>query len=289
MPGDAARWEGASAKATTRDGAASEADRVAWLLDDVREGLDRGEFIPAYQPIVALPDRRLIAFEALARWRRPEGLSTPGAFAPALEHPVLSRRISEAVAEAVIRDAAALRRAGLPFGRMGVNLAPSQLGDALFAERLLGALEAAGLEAEDLAVEITETTRMPEKGAPGFAALERLAAAGSVVALDDFGTGYASLIHLRMPFVSTVKLDLSFTRALPEDRAVRAIIIGLAATAKELGMRLVAEGVENAAVEACLVELGCTAAQGYFYAKPAPFAEMEAALRSGGQGAYARP
>lgn len=271
---------------TSREiGEASSGER---RLEEVWEGLRRRAFIPAYQPIVSLPERRVIAFEALARWRRADGgLAEPREFAAALEDPHLARRITEALAENAVRDAAALNAEGVPFGRIGVNLAPIQLADGGFADLLLDHLDAAALPLDKFYVEVTETARF-QRGGPGFTALERLASAGMLVALDDFGTGFGSLTHLRLPFFSWVKMDISFTHDLPEDPAAAAIMRRSVSLTRDLGFLMVAEGVENAEVEASLIQLGCPAAQGYHYARPAPFAEIRAALRRDGLDAYAR-
>ncbi|WID95446.1 EAL domain-containing protein [Bosea vestrisii] len=160
--------------------------------------------------------------------------------------------------------------AGLDVGHVHVNLAASVFRDPALPERLLGQLVAAGVPADRFGVEVTETVLLTRNADEAERTLKTLRAAGLRVALDDFGTGYASLTHLKRFPVDALKIDRGFVSHVAEGRGDAAIVRALIQLAADLGLDVVAEGVETLEQEAFLREHGCRFAQGYRYAKPAP-------------------
>lgn len=252
------------------------------VLTELVTALDNDEFEPVFQPIVSLKNRNIIGFEALARWRRPDGaLLSPAAFAVGLADAETEARISEAIALKVVAAAVKLRASGLEFGRLAINLAANHLEDAVFAKHFLAMVEAAGLPATDFSVEIRETTRLDPHMAQKYLGLKLLAEAGVWVALDDFGAGYAGLSQLLLPFLDRVKIDMSLTRASVQSERARLIVEHCLRLGDDLGLDVVAEGVEDVECERLLIELGCPAAQGFLYARPAGLAQAMEQLRPG--------
>lgn len=255
----------------------------AQMLAEIGASLARGDFVPVFQPILTLPSRDVLGFEALARWRKSDGaLHPPAAFAPALDDPVLESRISEAIAFKSVDAAAELKARGLAFGCIAVNFSEEQLSDGPYADRLLAMFAERGLEPRNFSAEIRETVKLGEEEPRRYDALKRLSAAGAIVAIDDFGAGFASMQSLLSPFVKRVKIDLSMTRAAMRDLRARKLLAHCVKIGEELEFEVVVEGVENAACEKMLLEIGCKAAQGYFYARPAPLAEVIKRLEAGG-------
>lgn len=258
-------------------------ESAAAKLAEIGAALANREFEPVFQPILKLPGRDVLGFEALARWRRPgQGLLPPSAFIEALEDPALESRISEAVAQKVIAAAAFLKSRRLDFGRLAINLGERQLGDSGFADRLLNQARAEGVSPSEISVEVRETVRLDPKRLDAFDGLKRFAAAGVLVALDDFGAGYASLQQLTLPFLKRLKIDLFLTQAAVGDGRARLILKRCFEIGADLDLEVVAEGVEDRRTDAMLTDLGCPAAQGYFYARPGPLAEVVERLENGG-------
>jgi len=235
------------------------------LADAIARRAIRTEF----QPKVALATGALVGMEALARWTDPElGPVSPDRFIPLAERSGLIARLTAQVLEDALAAARLLRRRH-PEATVAVNISPVLLDDPALPEAIAAALAAAGLPASALVAEITEGKPFanPTRAAGVLTSLSRH---GVTCAMDDFGTGYATLpALLQMPFTE-LKIDRSFvTRAadLPEAaKLVRATI----RLAQALGLRVVAEGVENAEVETLLREAGCDAGQGFHYGRAMP-------------------
>jgi EAL domain-containing protein (putative c-di-GMP-specific phosphodiesterase class I) len=243
---------------------------------EARAGLARGEFTLLYQPIAeTAPPHRTVGFEALARWIHPtRGALEPDAFMPDFAEDV-ALRFGEAVLEGALLQMRRWRDAGVDFGRVAVNLSPAQFRDAGLASAVLARLAEHGVDPTALCVEITETVDVSQPAVA--AAVEILSAAGVEIALDDFGTGYATLAHLEAFPIHRLKIDRSFCRAAGDLPLVRTV----ARAAQNLGMRVVAEGVEDPAQLATLCEAGCDLAQGWLIGRPAPAAEAEKWMAEG--------
>jgi len=242
------------------------------LRQSVRSlGSDNLRFSLQYQPIVALADDHIVGYEALLRWRHPErGMVPPAEFIPVAEQTGLilplgswalqeaCRQMSQWVSESCAPDRDLT---------MSVNLSAKQLQHGDFAARVKGALRSADLPPCRLRLEVTETVAM--QSVQGIAAtLEELRSIGVKLSIDDFGTGYSSLSRLhRLPFDS-LKIDRSFVGRLPYDPECAAVVATITQLAHNLGISVVAEGVETAEQRETLRKLGCEFGQGYFFSRP---------------------
>lgn len=234
---------------------------------ELREALDRQEFEVFYQPIFDLAAEQVCGFEALLRWRHPTlGMISPAQFIPLAEELGLIVTIGDWVLREACREAATWP----DHIKISVNLSPVQFrGDNLVAT-VEQALRHAGLPAERLELEITETVLL-QNNAAVLATLHRLRALGLHTALDDFGTGYSSLSYLRSFPFDKLKIDQSFVREMLTRPDCRIIVNTVADLARRLGIVTTAEGVETADQLALVREAGCTLVQGYFFdvARPA--------------------
>ncbi|MEV5569032.1 bifunctional diguanylate cyclase/phosphodiesterase [Spirillospora sp. NPDC052269] len=248
------------------------------LLGDLRRALDRGELELRYQPKIALRDGRLVGMEALLRWRHPErGVLGPEEFLPVAAQTYLMRAITHEVVDMVLAQAEAWWREGLTV-QVSVNVSGRDLLDADLAETIAEGLVARDLPAAALQLEITERvlTGEPASGSGTVAALTDL---GVALSLDDFGTGYSSLVRLKRLPIEEVKIDSSFVGRLtasPDDAVIVRSVVELVGT---LGLRSVAEGVEDGQTAALLREMGCDAAQGWHFARPMDTGRATAYLR----------
>lgn len=234
---------------------------------------DVGALVLHYQPQVDAVTGALVGVEALVRWDHPRrGLLLPAAFLDLAEEHGLMAPLTRRVLDLSTRQAALWREQGSPV-RVAVNLSAS----CLELPGLLGVLEdslrRARLPAGCLAVEITETSLMVDPGV-AIDVTRRISALGVTVSIDDYGTGYSSLAYLDDLPADELKLDRSFTVKLVRDERTRAIVSGTIELAHRLGIRVVAEGVEDASTLAVLVALGCDRSQGYLHARPAPADEL---------------
>jgi diguanylate cyclase (GGDEF)-like protein/PAS domain S-box-containing protein len=237
-------------------------DRVE-LENDLRGALARGELFCHYQPLVDLRDRRVFRAEALVRWRHPErGVLAPDAFMAGVERAALATPLGDRVLELAARQAGAWRRAGEDVG-VAVNLSAQQIRPGL-PEAVSGAVERSGIPPERLCLELTESTLFEIRN---LDVLRDLAARGVCLAVDDFGTGYSSFAYLRDLPVHEVKLDRSFVVRLDDQRTER-VVAGMIRLAHELGLKVVAEGVETRRQLDILLGLDCDAAQGFYFAVP---------------------
>ena len=238
------------------------------LERELRQALERGEFVLHYQPQLELATGRFVGVEALVRWNHPErGLVPPGEFIPAAEANGLIRPLGAWVLREACRQAKAWRERGWDLS-VAVNLSPAQLRHSQFLPVIGDALAAAGLEPARLELEITEGVLMENFEQKGDGFLRGLTADGVRLALDDFGIGYSSLAYLKHLPVKTIKIDRSFVRDLGQDPDALALVRAIVTLGHSLRKRVVAEGVENATQLALLRELGCDEAQGYYIARP---------------------
>ncbi len=251
------------------------------LRGDLQRALTGGELELFYQPVVRLSDGEAIGVEALLRWRHPQrGLVAPGDFIPFAEESGLIVPIGRWVLREACRQAVAIDRQVPcdPPLTMSVNLSVKQLQHSDIVADVRDALQAAGLPAEMLMLEITETVLMTDTDL----AVERLAELrelGVRLAMDDFGTGYSSLSYLNRFAVDVLKMDRSFLRegATPEASGLASAVVALGET---LRLDVVAEGIELSEQWISLRELGCTRGQGFFFARPMPIEETLEALQN---------
>jgi diguanylate cyclase (GGDEF)-like protein len=255
-----------------------ENQRRRTLEADLRRGIPAGEIEPWFQPVVDAKDGRIVGVEVLARWRHPDhGLLLPAAFVPMAEELGLIGRIDEAVFEAGCARAAPWVEAGL-IEQIAFNVSPRDLLDPSFSRKLIGRLAKTALPATNLTVEITETFLLQDL-ALSRRHIERLNAKGIRIALDDFGTGYSNLRALMHLPIQTVKLDRSLICDIAKDSRVAKLVASMLHAARALGVRIVAEGVEEEAQAIILRAAGCDRMQGYWFARPMPADQMDDALR----------
>jgi diguanylate cyclase (GGDEF)-like protein len=241
---------------------ASMRDRAQLELD-MHGGIHRQEFIPYFQPIVALASGEVIGFEALARWRHPSrGLIAPDVFIPIAEDAGMIQDLSFML----LRRACSEARHWPQHLSLSVNISPLQLNDRWLAQRILQVLCATGFPAGRLIVEVTEN-RLVQDIEAARSILLSLKSAGIQIALDDFGTGYASLKHLRELQFDRIKIDRNFVQdmhAAENGQIVRAILN----LSEGLGLPVTAEGVETDANADMLAGLGCQYGQGFLFSQP---------------------
>lgn len=241
------------------------------LEASLRRALADGDLEMRYQPIVTVADGRVSAYEALARW----DLAAPSEFIGVAEDAGLIGQLGEwALNEAL---AAASR---LGEHRMGVNVSADQLLDASFPKMVLDAVARAGIGADRLVLELTETVLIDHRD-DSTRVLGELHDAGITLALDDFGSGYSSLGYLRRYPIDVLKLDNTYTQALLTDPGTRIIVESVLTMARRLGIQVVAEGIETTEQLAAIRELGVDRAQGYLLGRPAPVEELLADPPSG--------
>lgn len=236
-------------------------------LEDIRLGLERGEFEAWFQPKFDLRSDTLLGAEVLARWHHPRhGLLSPARFLPTLEAQGLMDCLFHQLLGQGLALQQELARTGQPIN-LAFNLHPRQLGDRALPTQIGRALDHAGLPGSGLTFELTETGAL-EAPAASLESLVRLRLMGCELAMDDFGAGYSSLDRLcELPF-SQLKLDGAFVRRLMKQPRSGAIISNTVALADDLGMTLVVEGVETEEQRERLLSLGCRVAQGFLFSRP---------------------
>ena len=249
------------------------------LENSLRKAIFRDEFIVHYQPKIALATGRIVGMEALVRWQHPTlGLLSPGRFIPLAEETGLIAVITERVLQQAVRQVSDWTRQGLGHLSVAVNMPPQQLHKGDMIQCLKQALDESGLAASQLEIELTETSLM-EDPALATRLLKEIRAMGMTIALDDFGTGYSSLSQLRHFPLDVLKIDQAFVRELGQSSEDGAIVRAIITMAHELGMRVVAEGVETATHLDFLSREKCDYVQGYYISRPVPAEQMELLLR----------
>lgn len=241
------------------------------LLTDLRRALQQGELRLFLQPKVDVATRRVVAAEALVRWQHPvRGLVPPLQFIPFAEQTGFVRQLTLWMFEEACRCWASLQPDDGAV-RVAINLSTRDLLDHDFPARLGSLLQHYGLQPRAFCLEITESAIMddPQRAE---ATLNKLAEQGFKLSIDDFGTGYSSLAYLKRLPVNELKIDKSFVLGMEQDESDAKIVRSTVDLAHNLGLSVVAEGVENAAILALLGALRCDEAQGYFISKPMPVA-----------------
>jgi diguanylate cyclase (GGDEF)-like protein/PAS domain S-box-containing protein len=243
------------------------------LMGDLRHAIESDQLHLEYQPKIELRSRKVVGVEALLRWSHPEfGDVPPTEFVGLAEGSALIRPLTRWVLNEACRQCRAWRQTGLHIP-VATNLSARNLLEPDLADHIAGLLETWGLDAASLGLEITESAIMAEP-ARSARLLEQLRAGGTSLAIDDFGTGYSSLSYLRRLVVSEVKIDRSFVIGLSSDQGDLAIVRAVIDLGHRLGLRVVAEGVEDAKTWDLLEAAGCDLAQGYYMARPMKGAEL---------------
>jgi diguanylate cyclase (GGDEF)-like protein/PAS domain S-box-containing protein len=249
---------------------------------DLRNAIDRQEFEVVYQPIVALATGRISGFEALARWRHPErGLVSPVEFIPVAEDTGLIRQLGRIIlVESCRRMVDWQERLGPKAPViMCVNVSSRQLAQLDLADEIEAVMRETRLESSWLKLEITESAFITDVWA-AEATLRRMQGLGVEWSLDDFGTGYSSLSYLHRLQADTVKIDRSFVSRMGGDPHGAEMVRAIVALAHNLGMDVVAEGVETTDQLAQLLAIGCEYAQGFYFSKPVSAVAAEALIHA---------
>jgi diguanylate cyclase (GGDEF)-like protein len=240
------------------------------LENDLRRAIERNEFCVYYQPIMSVASGRLSGFEALVRWQHPErGLVTPSEFVPVAEETGLIGPLGSWILEEACRQMRAwhLQHPAHRSLTMNVNLSSKQLLQSGLVQEVKAVLEKTGLSARSLKLEITESVVM-ENAEQAITMLKQLSDLDVHLCIDDFGTGYSSLSYLHRFPVDTLKIDRSFVNRIEEKDENVEIVRTIATLARNLGMEVVAEGVESEGQLECLKGLNCEYAQGYLFSRP---------------------
>ena len=233
------------------------------LEDEIRDGLETGEFVPFYQPQMDLGTGKLIGFEVLARWNSPtKGLLEPSEFMTVAEASGLISELSLNVMKQALHEA----REWPSDVKIAVNISPIQFRDSQLAERILKLLAETNFPPARLEVEITESSFLEDRDT-ALTIVESLKNMGVTISLDDFGTGYASLSQLQsLPF-DRIKIDKSFVSSLLSDAQSDAIVSTILSLGRALKLPITAEGIEDDGTKARLWDLGCSDGQGWLFGK----------------------
>ncbi|MEP6884804.1 MAG: EAL domain-containing protein [Gammaproteobacteria bacterium] len=250
---------------------------------ELRKALDGGQFFLLYQPQVTIDTGHIVGVEALVRWRHPErGVLGPQLFIPQAERFGLIREIDHWVLWTACRQAKAWLLAGIPALRMSVNLSALEFKPYSALELdIIAALAETGLPPGQLELELTETVLM-EASREHNDFFQRLRHRGITIAIDDFGTGYSSLAYLSQFPSDRIKIAQEFVRGLPSMSESVAIVKATIGLARDLGMMVIAEGVENREQLDLLKSWGCGEIQGFYFSKPMACAELLPLLSGGG-------
>lgn len=248
------------------------------MEQDLRRALDENEFELHFQPVVDIGSRRVAGAEALVRWRHPShGLIAPGVFIPVAE----SSGLIDPMGRWIMRQACATLAGWSERGRddltMAINISMRQFSDPDLSRHLAEAMQAASIDPSRLEIELTETAAMAdhEHTARVFAMLRDL---GVSIAIDDFGTGYASMSYLRkLPF-DKLKIDREFVDGVDRNAASQAICSAMIELSRGLGLKVLAEGAETEEEVRFLAQRGCDLFQGFYFARPQPESQFEAAV-----------
>lgn len=249
------------------------------LISQVRPAMERREFVLYYQPKVSVRDGSVAGVEALIRWQHPtRGLVEPDEFIPMVERTVLLRPLTQYVIDEALRQAHLWSRQGLSIA-VAVNLSPRSLLDPQLPDQVAELLRERNVPPSSLTLELTESFLMADSGR-SVGVLALLSEVGITLSIDDFGTGYSSLSHLKRLPIREVKIDRSFVvnmRQDPNDWMIARATVDLG---RNLGLGVVAEGVEDAETLDRLAEMGCETAQGHHLCAPLPADGVTQWLRS---------
>ncbi len=247
------------------------------LQSDLKRAIEHNDLFLCYQPQIDVASARIVGAEALLRWRHPQkGLIPPDRLVRVAESTGLMTSLTEWVLNTALRECAEYRNAGLRVG-VSINLSANNLRERDIVEVISQALDLWGVPGPEVVLELTETAVMDDQPS-GLDTLMRLKALGVALSMDDFGTGYSSMARLRDLSLDEVKIDMTFVRNMLSTPVHERIVQSMVGLAHGLGLRAVAEGVENQQILDRLRAIDCDVAQGYLIGKPVPLPEFIAAF-----------
>lgn len=248
-------------------------------LDELRRALDDDQIVPWYQPKVSFATGEWVGMEALARWQHPEyGLVSPGRFIPLAENNGLIDQVTEIIINKSLRDGHLWEETGLSLN-LSMNLSTTSLIEGDLCNSLIAQCQRWSINPELITLEVTESSFVQDVG-KSLEVLTRLRMHGFGLSIDDFGTGYSSMQQLALLPFTELKLDRSFVDRCYADPSRLAIIESSIELARKLGLKSVAEGVEDELTWQQLAKLGCDVCQGFFSARPMPRSELQEWHRS---------
>lgn len=251
----------------------------AWEIQGIREAIATDQLEPYYQPLVDSKTLEVVGFETLVRWNHPElGTMSPGFFQNALDHPETSIAVTRRMMDRMLSDLAGWRAQGYNLSA-GLNVGEYDLRQSDFLSSIDSALEKHGVQADALTIEVTESAVNAANLTAVLPILDGLRSRGICVALDDFGTGTSSLTTLRTLPRTTIKIDKSFVEGILREGEDRAIVRALTRIGHDMGIRVVAEGVEDDEQVEMLCEIGVDTFQGFLFGKPMPATEVSQRLK----------
>jgi len=252
------------------------------IHNELQAALEKNELLLYYQPIIDLQNMKIAGFEALMRWKHPErGMISPGVFIPVAEESGLIIELSRWALGISCDTAKALLKAANPalLGAhplfVSVNFSVKDFSDGDFYNQVASTLRDKATDPSQIHLEITESLLMEAPG-PAKEALEKCRQHGVSISIDDFGTGYSSLSYLHYFPIDTLKIDQSFIRSMGKQPSSHALIKSIIFLARNLNMRVIAEGIETEAEASTLRDMGCEECQGFWFARPMP---LEDALK----------
>lgn len=249
------------------------------LQNALRDAISLGQFEPYFQPKIDANSAKVIGLEALVRWIHPEkGMIAPYHFIPFAEESGLIKEIDQFMLSATLKQIKAWHSQGITTGRVSVNISTKQLQDFVCIECFEETIARYGFDPAFLEVEVTESQIMKNQK-KSIEVLKQLKGLGITISMDDFGTGYSSLSYLKNLPVDRLKIDRSFIIEIPDNQEDAAIVKTIIVLAKNLGLDIIAEGVETKEQLEFLVENGCHKIQGYYYSKPLSAEDCEEFLR----------
>lgn len=250
------------------------------LVEALRRAVHRGEMRLHYQPKVDIASGRIVGVEALVRWQHAErGLLAPGLFIPLAEEQGLMGDIGDWVVAQACSDAARWANLGVPALKVAVNVTKQQFASGCLPDTLKRALQGSGLPAQRLVVELTESMLMSDADG-ALEQMQAVKAVGVSLSIDDFGTGYSSFSYLKRFPLDELKIDRSFVVDLPGGKRDLAIVRSIAAVGHDLGLNVIAEGVETSSQLEALRSVGCDEYQGFLFSRPVPEAQLLTLLRA---------
>lgn len=252
----------------------------ASMIQHARAAAANHDVVPYYQPKLDLRQGKVVGFEALLRWRKPNGkIGTPADIEAAFADLEVAWSLSDRMIQRAFCDVRRWLDQGVAFGHVAINASAAEFRRDAFAERLLHQLQIADIPAHHVQLEVTETVFLGRGAEFVHRALHLLNASGVKIALDDFGTGYASLRHLKQFPVDIIKIDRSFVRDMEDDPGDAAIIRAVINLGRSLGIEVVAEGIEHQSQVNGLVGLGCDQGQGFYFSKAVPARNVPSLVR----------